>query len=363
MIRILHVVGRMDRAGAETMIMNLYRELDLSKYQFDFVYFTDERCDFDDEIEALGGKIIRLPGHNPFQRFWSLLALLRHGEWGIVQSHMLFASGLHLLAAKLAAVPIRIAHSHSTSVSKLGVVRVRLYQSCMRQLLSKVPTHYVACGRAAGKYLFPKKAEVTFLPNAIDVDHFGQADGITARSDLEVTSGELLILQVGRLAPVKNHLWSIAVADKLRNKNVKFKMLFVGTGPDQEQIKQEIARLGLEKHVRMLGLREDIANLMAAADVMIMPSLHEGFPVTLVESQASGLPAVISDKISPEVDLGLGLVDFIALESNSEEWAGRILECAKKERIAYSIRKKELKRHGFSVEASAGRLVKLYGSR
>jgi len=360
MVRILHIVGRMDRAGAETMIMNLYREMDRSQYQFDFAYFTNDRCDFDDEIEALGGRIIRLKGGNPVQRFWSLFKALRAGEWSIVQSHMLFSIGLNLLAARLAGVPVRIAHSHSTSDANSSSAVGRMYQRAMRWLMSWVPTRYVACGTAAAEYLFPGQPNVEIIPNAVDIDRFAQADGSGSRRELAIPDGCITILQVGRLMPVKNHTWSVDVAAALRELGVNFRMLFVGAGPDKAGLETKVAELGLGENVKLLGLREDIAELMAAADVMLMPSLHEGFPVVLVESQAAGLPAVISNAISPEVNLGLGLVEFVGLDEGAGLWADRIMKAVNLSPPAVELRYKLLEQAGFSSKSGAEKLAGLY---
>jgi glycosyltransferase EpsF len=160
--------------------------------------------------------------------------------------------------------------------------------------------------------------------------------------------------------PVKNHTWSVDVAAALRELGVDFRMLFVGAGPEKAALESQIAGLGLGENVKLLGLREDIAELMAAADVMLMPSLHEGFPVVLVESQAAGLPAVISSAISPEVDLGLGLVEFVGLSEGAELWADRIVDAAHKGEVEGAVRKDALEKHGFSSKTGAKRLAELY---
>src|SRR5690554_249031 len=153
--RVLHIVGRMDRAGAETMVMNLYREIDRSRFQFDFVYFTADHCDYDDEIEALGGRIHRISATNPLARLLALRALLEVGDWRIVHSHTLFSSGLHLTAARLSGVPHRVAHSHSTQDANSTSMLGRAYQRLTRGLLGWMSTRRVACGEAAAAYLFP----------------------------------------------------------------------------------------------------------------------------------------------------------------------------------------------------------------
>ena len=360
--RVLHIVGRMDRAGAETMVMNLYREIDRTKFQFDFVYFTAAVCDYDAEIEALGGRIHRIRQRNPISRFFALRRLLRNGSWSIVHAHTLFSSGLHLAAARLAGIPHRVAHSHSTqdanSTSRAG----RLYQRLMRLLLVWAPTAYVACGAAAAAYLFPGRRDVVVITNAIDIDRFANASGSHIRAQLGVLGECLLILQVGRYMPVKNHAFSAQIALALREAGVDFRMLFVGTGPEQAAIEALVNANGLQDQVLLLGLREDIPELMAAADVMLMPSLHEGFPVVLVESQAAGLPAVISSVISSEVDLGLRLVESVGLEEPLGQWADRIRRVASMIVPEASIRRTTIAKRGFSPASGVRLLEAVYGA-
>ena len=354
--RVLHIVGRMDRAGAETMVMNLYREIDRSQFQFDFVYFTAARCDSDAEIEALGGRIHRIAAGNPVARFLALSRLLRAGSWSVVHSHTLLSSGLHLAAARMAGVPRRIAHAHSTRDATTISPTRGLYQRLMRQLLAWAPTSYVACGVAAADYLFSGRRDVTVIPNSIDIDRFAGASGTQTRSELGVSGDCLVILQVGRHMPVKNHAFSVQVAVAVKEAGVDYRMLFVGTGPEQAAIETLIKAHGLQDQVLLLGLREDIPELMAAADVMLMPSLHEGFPVVLVESQAAGLPALVSSAISPEVDLGLGLVEMVGLDVPASVWALAVCRLALASVPEQGIRRAALFDRGFS-SASGARLL------
>ena len=360
--RVLHIVGSMNRAGAETMVMNLYREIDRNRLQFDFVTFTAARTDYDDEIEALGGRIYRIAASNPLARFLALWKLLRNGPWTIVHAHTLFSSGLHLAAAKLAGVPHRVAHSHNTqdanSTSRAG----RLYQSLMRRLLAWAPNAYVACGVAAAEYLFPGRRDVTVIPNAIDIDRFAGASGAHIRSELGVLENCLLILQVGRYMPVKNHAFSVQVAVALREAGVDFRMLFVGTGPEQAAIEARVREHGLQEQVILLGLRADIPELMAAADVMLMPSLYEGFPVVLVESQAAGLPAVVSSAISAEVDLGLGLVHAVPLDAPMDRWVQAVSGAASASVTDPVARRAALSERGFSSASGARLLEQVYSA-
>ena len=166
------------------------------------------------------------------------------------------------------------------------------------------------------------------------------------------------IIQVGRLSKVKNHDFTLEIAKELKKRKVIFTILIVGQGPLEDQLKSKVIKEGLENHVLFLGVRSDVTELMSSADFMIMPSLHEGFPVVLVEAQAVGLPSIISDKISSEVDLGLGLVEFLPL-SDINEWADKLI-IPKASKTDSERIKLALKTNGFDVKQNALRLQELY---
>jgi glycosyltransferase EpsF len=201
---------------------------------------------------------------------------------------------------------------------------------------------------------------VTVIPNAIDIDRFAAASGAQVRSDLRLPADCLTILQVGRYMPVKNHAFSVRMAIALKEAGVDFRMLFVGAGPGQAAIETLVQTHGLQEQVLLLGLRADIPELMAAADVMLLPSLHEGFPVVLVESQAAGLPAVVSSAISPEVDLGLGLVDAVDLGAPLDRWVQGVCRIARPDVPGQHVRRATLSDRGFSSVSGARLLEQVY---
>ncbi|WP_139856288.1 glycosyltransferase [Aequorivita sinensis] len=364
MQRILHITGTMDRAGAETMIMNLYREIDKTQIQFDFVFFGNRVGDYEEEINIMGGKIYRIAKKNTISRVFALIKLLKkHPEYKIVHSHTLLSSGLNLWAAYLAKVPMRIAHAHSTNdVSHLSFLG-RLYKKVSLLMISKYANYYNACGIEASTFLFPTKKNVLILPNSIDTKRFAEiGDNYKEyiNNEFNLNDEVLKIVQIGRLQKVKNHKFSIKIAKALKDKGVLFKMFFIGQGELYEEIYQEIIRLNLSNEVMLLGLRTDIPEIMAGADVMIMPSLHEGFPVVLVESQSVGLPAVVSDSVSPEVDLDVDLVDFESLESSIETWVEKLLAIKNTTVKNKQVRIEALSVQGFDISQSVKILVNLY---
>ncbi|WP_333954952.1 glycosyltransferase [Psychrobacter sp. S4(2024)] len=357
--RILQIVGKMDRAGAETMLMNLYRHIDRTQIQFDFITFAGEAGDYDGEIIELGGKITPIIANNPIERMLKLQRFLRqHPEYEIVHAHMLLSNAFHLLSAKGAGVKHRISHSHSTSNGQSNTVK-KIYEKWALFTNRKVATYKIACGELAAKYLFGTSKEVWLLPNAVDIKKMiGVADKSRNYISRELGDNGIKIIQVGRLNEVKNHQFSLKIAEQLKNRHIDFALYIVGQGPLEDDLKQQVKDRSLENNIKFLGVRTDITELMASADYMIMPSLHEGFPVVLVESQTVGLMALVSDQVSTEVDLGLGLVKFLPLASVND-WANSLINLQttkpNKQEITNSM-----KVHGFDVATNAATLTQFY---
>lgn len=358
-IRVLQIVGKMDRAGAETMLMNLYRHIDRTKVQFDFITFTTQKGDYDKEILALGGKIFPILANNSIERMFKLTKFLKqHPEYQIVHSHMLLNNAFHLLAAKKAGIQHRISHSHNTSNGKSGIL-ANFYEKFAIYLNKSLATKKIACGKEAADYLFNTTENVWLLNNAIDLERYLDisAHNKDYWSALRKAEG-LKLIQVGRLNEVKNHEFSLQIAKKLQERGVVFTFYIVGQGPTETYLKKKVNEYSLTDFVYFLGVRNDVPELMAGADVMLMPSLHEGFPVVLVESQAIGLVSIISDKISNEVDLGLGLVAFNLIE-DSEIWVKQLINY-KKPQVSKNEIFNSLQVSGFDVRKNAQDLLNFY---
>jgi glycosyltransferase EpsF len=359
--RVLHIVGKMDRAGAETMLMNLYRHIDHSKIQFDFVTFTNVAGNYDAEITGLGGRIIPVIANNPADRMLKLQRFLKQNpEYRIVHAHMLLSNAFHLLAAKGAGVKHRISHSHNTSNGEASLVK-KIYEKWALFTNRKVATYKIACGELAAEYLFGTKKDVWLLPNAVDIRKIIEvANKSRNYISQEFDDNGLKIIQVGRLNEVKNHKFSLKIAEELKNRKIDFTLYFIGQGPLEDELKRQVKAISLENNVKFLGVRTDITELMASADFMIMPSLHEGFPVVLVESQTAGLNALVSNKVSTEVDFGLGLINFLPIKC-SKTWVDFILY-SKQNRVADTFIREKIELQGFDSYLNAQELTKFYMS-
>lgn len=357
MIRVLQVVTYMGRGGLETMLMNYYRNMDRDKVQFDFLVHRQERADYDDEIEALGGRIFRLPRLVPWSRHY-IQELKRffdkHPEYQIVHVHQDCLSSVILKAAKQHGVPVRIAHSHSASQDRNLKYPIKLWY---RRSIPRYATNLFACGSQAGEWMFRGQPYMV-IQNAIDpmVYTFSKEKRETVREQLGLTD-ELVVGHVGRFDAAKNQSFLLNVFAEIQKKKSNAKLVLVGDGEDFQRAQEKARELNIQNNVMFLGVRSDVADLMQAMDVFVFPSLYEGLPVTMVEAQAAGLPSVISDGVSPECILTKDLVGVLSLSDGTDVWANTVIEQAGKVRKDCSG---EVAAHGFDIRKEVEKLQNFY---
>lgn len=347
----------MERGGLESMIMNYYRHIDREKVQFDFLVHRQERAAFDDEIESLGGRIYRLPRLVPWSK--SYLSALNHffdehPEYKVVHVHQDCLSSVILKAAVQHNIPVRVAHSHSASQDKDLKYPIKLWY---KRDIPKYATNLFACGKGAGDWMFGG-ASYQIINNAIDVAAYTYDP--TKRQEMRRQLGfenEFTIGHVGRFNQPKNHSFLLDIFAALLKKESNAILLLAGGGEDMPKMQAKAQTLGIAKHVRFLGVRSDVADLMQAMDVFVFPSLYEGLPVTMVEAQAAGLPCLISDKVPSECILSDGLVDILPLSADLEAWAEKILE---KREVPRTDRRAEIAAHGFDITTEAVKLQEFY---
>ncbi|WP_339147767.1 MULTISPECIES: glycosyltransferase family 1 protein [unclassified Sutcliffiella] len=341
-IRVLHAVVNMNRGGAETLLMNLYRNIDRTKIQFDFL--TCKEGVFDKEIQSLGGKVHRIPYITDVGHMGYIKALKQffksNLEYKIVHSHMDKMSGLVLKVAKEHNVPTRIAHSHNTSSE--GNAIAKLYKWYVGKDILRCATHYMACSEKAAEWLFKTKFQnAQILKNGIEPENFRfiSFNRERIRREFGIKDSDFLIGHIGRFNEQKNHNFLIDVFAKIAKVDKNACLLLVGDGVLREQLKKKVRNLKLEEKVIFAGVRSDIPLLLQGMDLFAFPSLHEGLPVTLIEAQSASVPCLISDVITEEVDLGLGLVKYLPIKKH-DQWVdaittkmststNRVMDCTK----------------------------------
>lgn len=359
--RILTVVNSLDRGGAETMIMNLYRRFDKSKVQYDFVLNKSEPCDYEQEALRMGARIYRLPrftGANYFlckkawNAFWE-----SHPEYKIVHGHLASSAFIYLASAKKHGL-YTIIHSHTAK-----------YRSGIAGMMSAVynfPTRFIAdqffgCSTEAGRLRYGKRvvasAKYRNFNNAIDEAAFRFDPETRARVRRELNiDGRTVLIHVGRFHEAKNHLFLLEIMAALKKQSDKYILLLVGEGSLRPQIEAKIAELGLQADVLMLGLRDDIPALLNAGDIFVFPSLYEGLPCSVIEAVASGLPCLISDTISPEVCICDRVVQ-LPIARGSVVWVNGIMRQNTEGRGAM---REIIASSGYSIEDTAKWLTEFY---
>ena len=305
-IVVAQIMGKWVGGGVEAVIMNYYRHIDRTKVQFDFICDEDSTNIPYEEIEKLGGKVILCPPYQKLHKYMKFLEkLFREKKYRIVHSNINTLSVFPLKAAKRAGVPVRIAHSHSTSNPKEW--KKNLMKSVLRPFSKKYATDYFACSELAGRYLFGNKAvnanKVKIIHNAIDVDKFryDPAARKRIRREIGLDDNDFVIGHIGRFVEQKNHRFLIDIFAEVKKEKKNAKLVLVGQGPLEEEIKEKVKSLNLEKDVVFLGQRNDTNKLYSVFDVFCLPSLYEGLPVVGVEAQTNGVYCVFSEYITKEI--------------------------------------------------------------
>lgn len=332
-IRVLHVVSSLDAGGIETMLMNIYRNIDRNKVQFDFLVHREYESFYEREVLALGGRIHRVPAiklHGLPKYIRALKKFYKKNtEYKVVHSHISVMSYLVLKVAQSEGVRERYAHSHEyhESLKDHKIFRRPIIIFC-KSFINRHVTHRFACSADAGRWLFGNRDDVKVLPNAIDAGRYRPGGVCLDRTFDDLTlSDRFLVGHIGNFSKAKNYPFILEVFSRLLEKKPDSMLVLVGKNESNPWVEERIKELGIQDSVVLTGVRSDIPDLLKAMDAFLFPSLHEGLPVTLVEAQASGIKCLVSDAVTEEVKITDNL-EFMSLEKPADVWAGKLLEYA-----------------------------------
>ena len=361
-IRVASVIGRYIGGGVEAVTINYYRNIDKNKVQLDFICDEDSTNIPYEEIERMGGKVIIIPSYSkPFKYHKALKRVLKEGNYKIIHSNINTLSVFSLFAAKCAGVPVRIAHSHSTTNKKEK--KKNLMKQVLRPFSKVFATDYMCCSELAGRWLFGNKeydkGNVYLLNNAIDLDRFKYDKKLRdkKRKELNISDDTVVIGHVGRFVEQKNHRFLIDIFNEVHKENKDSLLMLVGQGPLQDEIKEKVKSLGLENSVLFLGQRNDVDELYQAFDVFCLPSLYEGLPVVGVEAQATGLLCILSDEMTKETKV-LETTKFLSLNNSTKEWTKEIFE--KFTKFKRKNTQKEITDNNFNIKNEIKKLEREY---
>lgn len=329
MLRVLQVIGKMDRAGAESLIMNLYRAVDRTKVQFDFMVFTSEEGDYDQEILELGGRIYHMPsfkGYNYLNLCGNFKEFFKKHPYKVVHGHIGSLSPAYLYYAKKNGA-YAIVHSHAT---KSSVLWERYAFWLLSHRVSSIADYFFACSKQAGIDMFgseiAEKDNFKVLKNCINVEAFKYSEERhQSLKELFKLEDKMVYGHVGRFTEAKNHEFLIEVFEKLAEKNDKSVLLLVGRGELENKIKKIVHEKKLDEKVIFMGVRDDIPDMMNLFDVFVFTSVFEGLGNVCIEAQAAGLPCFVSNAIQNEAIVSEHVWRY-SLDDTAKEWAHNIEE-------------------------------------
>lgn len=362
MERLLCIVSAMNAGGAETFLMKIYRKLDTSKYQMDFCVNVKNPGFYDNEIRDLGGRILYVPpksqGVQAFKQ--ELTKVIKDNSYKYVMRVTSNALGfLDLKIAKQAGAEICIARS-SNSGDAEGF-KAKVAHTIGRILYKKFVDVKIAPSDLAAIYTFGKKeferGEVSILHNALDLNvyRFIPEARENLRAQFQIDSDIILLGHIGRFMTQKNHMFLLQIFHSFHQKHPNTKLIMVGDGELRSHVEAEVCRLGLEDSVIFTGVRSDIPELLSAMDIMLLPSLYEGMPNTVIEAQATGLPCVISSSVTREAKI-TDLVKYAAIDREVDCWEEPMLKLLQIGRLDTT---KQMIDAGYSIDAEVLRFVKM----
>jgi len=371
MLRVLHILGHLQNAGAEMSIMNYYRHLDNTQVQFDFFLYASKKKHgvdkyfFEDEATQLGANIYHHPVHGGFNPITNpgfakkMFEIFKEDKnIKIVHIHIATprAAAVVAMVARVAGIKVRIVQCHSV------VTDLPFSTSVFKPLLRRAASHWMACSTEAGRALFGEKAwdksKRTYLMlNARKLEEFrlDQEKRSAKRRELSIDT-KLVAISVARLSLVKNITFLLDVFSHLLRKHSNAVLLIAGEGHIEGELKNKAKELGIENSVNFLGLRSDVPELLFAADVYAMPSIREGLPGAAIEAQAAGLPCLLSDTISKETKVTEN-VQFLPINQGVDEWAEAIIKLKDfKRRDTYE----DVRQAGYEIADAAKKLQEFY---
>jgi len=370
-VRVLHVVRNLNRGGTETWLVDLLSRTDHTRFQHDVLTHANSTASLDEAVKATGARLIQAPKAS---RPWSYSAKLRrvieeHGPYDVVHAHLHHFGGLVLRSAAHAGVPVRIAHSHSDTRridGRANPVR-QLYLRLAEHWIRRYATRCLAVSRPAAASLFGEAWEsdprVSVVYCGVALEKFSRLNLNRAdcRHSFGIPADARVFAHVGRFAEPKNHAFLIEIFSRIAQLDQNAWFALAGDGPLRPQIEVWAERAGIAHRTLFLGMRNDVPQLLAGlVDVLLLPSLWEGLPITLIESQAAGVPALYSDAITTEAEALPQLLRRVSLRESAGEWAVEAISLAKSPPVIPG--RDRLAGSRFDIRACAARLEEIYSS-
>lgn len=368
MKRILQIMGSLKRGGLETFAMNMYRSIDRNEIQFDFLLTQVAGGDYEEEAKSMGANIYYMPARNKgYKAYRKALDIFfrEHHDYIAIHEHISSLTSIDpAYYAKKYGIPVRIFHSHSSSIQKS--LRLHWVHTILHYLnkpkVHSWATHYLGCSDKALDWAYKYtgvRSKAIMVNNGIDSEKYIYNEAIRkdVRNELGIENDDFVIGHVGRFIPLKNQGFLVDILEELHKSIPTAKLMLVGEGETMDEVRAKAETKGLKKYTVFTGVRSDVMRLMQAMDVFVMPSWFEGLPVSLVEAQAAGLPVVASESISHDSDI-TGTILFKSINESADEWAKSIVKW--KEKCGRSNNIEKIKKAGFDSKTSVEILKNIY---
>lgn len=365
-MRVLCVLDNLSIAsGVSSVVLNIYRNVDLKRVQMDFLVCNQQKESFEDDIKQRAGKVFYTGNFLSPRQILSAISKSRkffaeHGkEYDVVHLHTPTIAMFTLKYAKQCGIPVRIVHSHSTMMS-MNKLKNFIDKFLIRQI-KKYANRFFACSIEAAHFLYGKDFcathQIELIHNAVDCSKFLYDSEMarTTRERLKITD-DIVFVHVSNYSPIKNHAFLVDVIEKFKKNEKRVKFVFVGNGPTRKPFEEKIANKGLDELCLFIDKTQDIAQYLFAADATILPSIKEGLPVILVESQATGLPFFTSDTVTREVQVGQG--EFVPL--NAEKWYDKLSQFVPLSEQDRKERAEAFEKSSFNIAVEADRVAAIY---
>lgn len=356
-IRVIHCLGKLDAGGAETLILNILKNIDRGRFQFDFLLFNNTHGFYDDEVKQLGCNIYYAPSISDvgiLKYIKYLIKFFKDNSPDIVHSHMDWQGGFIAYAAYKAGIKKIIVHSHANQkMFDLNIIYHCLIE-LNKKIISKYATHCLACSRVAGDSLFLKNYKVLF--NGIDTKKYIKPDKKLIddlKKEFNIKKNEIILGNIGSMSDNKNQTFLIDLLYRLHKKNKNYRLIFVGDGIQKVNLIKKAQMYNLAEYVYFAGIRKDIPEIMHLFDIFLLPSKTEGLGIVAIEAQISGIYCIVSDTIPNDVIVDNDGIQFVPLKVDN--W----IEAINDFKITY--KNKKLKDYSnFDIKRTTEVLEKIY---
>ncbi len=366
-LKVLQVFGSLNMGGAESRMMDAYRNLDHNICDFDFLtMLKDDGQYYETEINSLGGNIIKIDSPRKsgiLCHIINLYKIIKNGKYDAVHAHTSYHCGVVAMVAFFAGIKVRISHARTTGSKQKSRLKGMLlfFGRCLVNLFS---THKFAISNNAGNFIFGK-SKFQLVPNAIDINKFlniSVEETTKLKSELNIPQNKIVIGQIGRFDQMKNHKFTLNWFLQFLQIKPDSVLVLVGDGPLRSDMEKLAGELGINDKVIFTGVRGDAPKLIYIFDVLFFPSIFEGLGGVVLEAQAASVPAVVSTNVPLETDLGFDMVERCSLDNGFNEWNNAVLYSLSKPKPNQEKILNAFDNNGYSIKVVSEKFINTYRS-